>query len=134
MTNGDAIASYATGAQSVAGIIADGSMRMSYPKECTTLAIDAFVVPSQAPHLDNVYTFLDFVTQPEIAAIAVEHTHYHNSNIGDAYLEGIQEYVDEGHVALIPDEILDDYVLSQTLGADAQQAYDELWTEFKQNA
>ena len=134
VTNGDAIASYHTGAQAVAGVLADPSLKFTYPKESTTLGIDAFVVPSQAPNLDNVYTFLDYVLRPEVAATAVEHTHYHSSNSGDGFKEGIQEYVDQNSVAIIPDEILDNYQLNQSLTADAQKAYDDLWTEFKQGA
>lgn len=132
VVNGDAIAAFTNASQCISGIIADDSMKWTYPKESTVISIDAFVVPSQAPHLDNVYTFLNYVLRGDVAAIAVEHTHYHNSNISDEYKEGIQEYVDQDHVALIPDDVLDNYELPQTLDTEAQQAYDDLWTAFKQ--
>lgn len=134
VTAGDAIASFHTGAQAVAGLLEDPSLAVSYPKEATTLAIDALFVPSQAPNLDNAYTFLDWYMQGDVAAQAVEYTHYHNANITDEYLQGIQPLVDSNSVAVIPDEILDDFVLSQSLPADAQTLYNEIWTEFKQDA
>ncbi len=134
VTAGDAIASFHTGAQAVAGLLEDPSLEVAYPKEATTLAIDALWVPSQAPNLDNAYTFLDWYMQGDVAAQAVEYTHYHNANITDEYKKGIQPLVDSNSVAIIPDAILNDFVLSQSLPADAQTLYNEIWTEFKQNA
>lgn len=134
VTAGDAIASFHTGAQAVAGLLEDPSLEVAYPKEATTLAIDALWVPSQAPNLDNAYTFLDWYMQGDVAAQAVDYTHYHNANITDEYKKGIQSLVDSNSVAIIPDEILDDFVLSQSLPAEAQTLYNEIWTEFKQDA
>lgn len=132
VSNGDATACFTTGAQCIAGLIADDSLAWNVPKESTAISIDAFVVPSKAPHLDNVYTFLDYVLRGDVAATAVEHTHYHNSNISDEFKKDVQQYIDDDRVAVIPDSTLDDYVLTETLGTDAQQAYDDLWTAFKQ--
>jgi spermidine/putrescine transport system substrate-binding protein len=127
--NGDAIASYQTGAQAVYALIQDSSLKISYPREGgNILNIDSFVIPRGAPHPDNAYTFLDYVLQPEIAALAAQWTHYQNTNL--YYEELIKEDIDAGHVAIAPDELIDTAEMYINLG-DSQQVYDRLWTEFK---
>lgn len=51
-----------------------------YPEDEFTLWVDAFVIPTDAPHLENAYKFLNYVLQAHIAAMQVEKTYYATAN------------------------------------------------------
>lgn len=58
----------------------DMDLRYTIPKEGSGLWVDGLYMPSDAPHKDNAYLFLNFMMRPEIAAdIAIE-VGYANSN------------------------------------------------------
>lgn len=58
----------------------DMDLRYTIPKEGSGLWVDGLYMPSDAPHKDNAYLFLNFLMRPEIAAdIAIE-VGYANSN------------------------------------------------------
>ncbi|HLW93693.1 MAG TPA: extracellular solute-binding protein [Roseiarcus sp.] len=46
----------------------DLTIRFAVPKEGAPMSIDAFVIPKNAPHLDDSYALLDFLLRPDIAA------------------------------------------------------------------
>ena len=47
-----------------------------FPKEGAILWTDCIVIPKHAPHLSNAYRFINFIMQPEIAAMLSEETGY----------------------------------------------------------
>ena len=58
----------------------DMDLRYTIPKEGSGLWVDGLLMPSDAPHKDNAYLFLNFLMRPDIAAdIAIE-VGYANSN------------------------------------------------------
>lgn len=129
VSNGDCIASFHTGAQAIAGLLENPNLKSVKPKECSAISIDALAVPSQAPHLDNVYTFLNFELDPSVVALAVAYTHYYNSNLH--YLDLVGDLVANNEIDIIPDSILDSAEFQKQLTDDAQKKYDEIWTAFK---
>ena len=58
----------------------DIELRYTIPKEGSGLWVDGLYIPSDAPHKDNAYRFLDFMLRPEIAAANIENSHYANAN------------------------------------------------------
>jgi putrescine transport system substrate-binding protein len=52
----------------------------SIPREGSTDWYDVMYLPSDAPHVDNAYLFLDFMLRPEIIARASNYTGYANAN------------------------------------------------------
>lgn len=58
----------------------DIELRYTAPKEGSGLWVDGLYIPSDAPHKDNAYKFLDFLMRPEIAADIVNSTFYANAN------------------------------------------------------
>ena len=58
----------------------DIELRYTIPKEGSGLWVDGLYIPSDAPHKDNAYRFLDFMMRPDIAAANVNNSHYANAN------------------------------------------------------
>lgn len=58
----------------------DLDLRYTMPKEGSGLWVDGLYIPTDAPHTDNAYLFLDFIMRPDIAAAIANHVWYANSN------------------------------------------------------
>ncbi len=58
----------------------DIELRYTVPKEGSGLWVDGLYIPSDAPHLDNAYLFLDFLLRPDIAADIANTVFYANAN------------------------------------------------------
>lgn len=58
----------------------DIELRYTIPKEGSGLWVDGLYIPSDAPHKDNAYRFLDFMLRADIAAANVNNSHYANAN------------------------------------------------------
>ena len=58
----------------------DIDLRYSIAKEGSALWVDGFYIPSDAPHKDNAYLFIDFMTRPDIAAANANNNYYANAN------------------------------------------------------
>ncbi len=61
-----------------AGIEID--LRYTLPKEGSGLWVDSLFIPSDAPHLDNAYLFINFMMRPDVAADIANTIYYANSN------------------------------------------------------
>lgn len=51
-----------------------------YPKDRQVIWIDSMAIPSQAPHLENAYQFMNFVMRPDIAKLISEGVGYSSPN------------------------------------------------------
>ena len=60
----------------------DIDLRYMTPKEGSALWVDGFYMPSDAPHRDAAYTFIDFMLRPDIAARNANTVFYANANRG----------------------------------------------------
>ncbi len=58
----------------------DIELRYTVPKEGSGLWVDGLFIPSDAPHKDNAYLFLDFLLRPDIAAEIANTVFYANAN------------------------------------------------------
>ena len=58
----------------------DMDLRYTIPKEGSGLWVDGVYMPSDAPHKDNAYLFLNFLMRPDIAADIAKEVGYANSN------------------------------------------------------
>ncbi|MDH5502160.1 MAG: polyamine ABC transporter substrate-binding protein, partial [Gammaproteobacteria bacterium] len=57
-------------------------LRYTLPKEGSGLWVDGIYIPADAPHKDNAYAFINFLTRPDIAADISNFVNYANSNKG----------------------------------------------------
>ncbi len=58
----------------------DIELRYTMPKEGSGLWVDGVYMPADAPHKDNAYLFIDFLSRPDIAAGIANRVFYANSN------------------------------------------------------
>jgi putrescine transport system substrate-binding protein len=58
----------------------DIELRYTVPKEGSGLWVDGLFIPSDAPHKENAYLFLDFLLRPDIAAGIANTVFYANAN------------------------------------------------------
>jgi putrescine transport system substrate-binding protein len=58
----------------------DIELRYTVPKEGSGLWVDGLFIPSDAPHNDNAYLFLNFLLRPDIAAEIANTVFYANAN------------------------------------------------------
>ena len=58
----------------------DIDLRYTVPKEGSRLWVDGFFIPADAPHADNAYRFIDFMTRADIAAENANSVFYANAN------------------------------------------------------
>jgi len=58
----------------------DIDMRYTVPQEGSRLWVDGLYIPSDAPHRENAYKFINFMLRPDIAAANATHSFYANTN------------------------------------------------------
>ncbi len=58
----------------------DIDLRYTIAKEGWALWVDGFYIPSDAPHKDNAYLFINFMSRPDIAAANANNNYYANAN------------------------------------------------------
>ncbi len=71
---------YATAAKRARDAGIDIELRYTMPKEGSGLWVDGLYIPTDAPHKDNAYLFINFLMRPKIAADIVNEVNYANSN------------------------------------------------------
>lgn len=52
-----------------------------YPKDGFVIWVDNFAIPANAPHLNNAYAFINFMTRPAVAKAAALDTHFPTANL-----------------------------------------------------
>ncbi len=98
------------------------------PREGTTLSIDSFCIPANAPHAALAHQFINYMLDPETAAAIVNRTCYTVANRAAA------PYIKKtllNNPALFPDEkALARCEIIEDIG-QAVLLYDQYWTEIK---
>jgi putrescine transport system substrate-binding protein len=61
-----------------AGIEID--LRYTMPKEGSGLWVDGMFIPSDAPHADNAYAFINYILRPDVIAAISNYVYYANPN------------------------------------------------------
>jgi len=59
----------------------DINLAYSVPREGTTLFLDSWLIPADAPHPDNAHLFLDYLMRPEVIASISDLLRYANANL-----------------------------------------------------
>lgn len=102
------------------------------PKEGTNVWIDSWVIPKNAPNMENAYKFIDFMCRPDIALKNFEYITYSTPNV--AAQELIEDEDIRNSSIAFPD--LSRYSNLETfsyLGEDGDELYNALWKEIKSN-
>ena len=102
------------------------------PKEGTNVWIDSWVIPKNAPNLENAEKFIDYMCRGDIAYRNFEYITYSTPN--DAARELIEDDDIRNSTIAFPD--LSQYANLETysyLGEEGDNLYNELWKEVKSN-
>ena len=102
------------------------------PKEGTNVWIDSWVIPKNAPNLENAEKFIDYMCRGDVAYKNFEYITYSTPN--DAARELIEDDDIRNSTIAFPD--LSQYANLETysyLGEEGDNLYNELWKEVKSN-
>ena len=112
--------------QVTAALLERSDLEVVYPEEGIGFGIMANFIPVNAPHPDAAYAFIDFILQPEISAACYEYMGYYCTN------KAAEEYIrDEMKDMITMPEGLTNLEMIQPIGAEADEHYYNIWTEFK---
>lgn len=101
-------------------------LKVVYPKEGIGFGIMANFIPSNAPHADAAYAFIDYILQPEVSAACYEYMGYYCTN------KDAESYIsDKMKDAIIMPDGLENMEMIRPVSADADEIYYRIWTEFK---
>lgn len=102
------------------------------PKEGTNVWIDSWVIPKNAPNMENAEKFIDFMCRPDIAVKNFDYITYSTPN--DAARELIEDEDIRNSTIAFPD--LSQYEGLETfsyLGEEGDTLYNNMWKEVKSN-
>ncbi len=108
--------------------MADPSLKVVFPEEGIGLGIMAQFIPSNAPHADAAYAFIDYILRPEVSKACFEYMGYYCTNraadelIADEYKEFLT--LPEGFNG-------ENAEMIQPISAEAEEAHVQVWTEFR---
>ncbi|WP_421724730.1 polyamine ABC transporter substrate-binding protein [Bauldia sp.] len=95
--SGDVLQARDRAAEAGAGV----TIEYVIPKEGALMWFDSFLIPADAPNVDNAHTFIDFMMRPESAAANSNYVYYANGNLASQPLLN-DDVIDDP--AIYPDE------------------------------
>jgi secreted PhoX family phosphatase len=100
-----------------------GTGKAAFEVSALGFGVMGMFIPSQAPDKDEAYQFMDYILQPENAAKCFDYIGYYSTNkAADSLLEN-QDLV-------VPDSVTEGSAV-ENISAEAEEAYNKNWTEFK---
>lgn len=122
LLNGEASVGILYTSQVIAALAENPDLKVVYPKEGLGFGIMNFFIPKNAPDTEEAYAFLDYILEPEVAAKCFDFVGYYCTN------KAADELVN-------PDLVVPDFVtkgeIIQNVSAEAEEVYNQNWTEFK---
>jgi spermidine/putrescine transport system substrate-binding protein len=103
------------------------NVHFGYPKEGYSLWMDSVGILADAKNVEEAKTFLNFIMEPENAALISEFARYANG------IEGSEAFMPEDMLTapevVIPDEFLASGHFVPTCSPEVQKLYTAIWTE-----
>jgi spermidine/putrescine transport system substrate-binding protein len=109
--------------------IAHPQIHYGYPKEGVVVWSDNAVVLKEAKNLENAKLFMNFLMDPQNAALNSAFHRYANGIAGsDKFMPDDMKGAPE---VVVPDEVMKTAEYSRTCPADVQAMYTKIWTELQ---
>lgn len=111
-------------------MLANPELKIVYPSEGIGFGIMAQFIPSNAPHAEAAYAFIDYILQPEVSAKCFEYLGYYCTNLE------AEQYINEEYreFLTLPEDFDGDTEMIQNISSEAEDAHTKMWTEFKSAA
>ncbi len=108
--------------------MADPELQVVFPKEGIGFGIQGMFIPSNAPHADAAYQFMDYILRPEISAKCYEFLGYYCTNkAADSLIS--EEY--RSFLTLPENFSQQDMEMIGNISPEAMEAHEKVWTQFK---
>lgn len=126
LLNGEVSVAFMYTSQVVTALMQNPDLQVVYPKEGIGLGVMAAFIPSQAPHTEAAYAFLEYINQPENAAKCFEHICYFCTN------KAAESYISEAmkEAIILPDDMSEGEII-QNVSQEAEDLHAKNWDNFK---
>ncbi|MDD2102420.1 polyamine ABC transporter substrate-binding protein [Pseudomonas putida] len=125
--NGDIVQAAASAKEAKNGI----DIAYSIPDEGSTLWFDMVVMPKNAPHQKNGYSYMNYLLQPQVIANITNSIHYANPN--SAADVDVVPAVKQDLAIYPPKAVMDKLFTVEDLPASIARLTTRLWTKLKTN-
>ncbi len=125
LLNGEASAALLYTSQVYAALGENPDLKVCVPEEGLGFGVMAGFVPSKAPNAEAAHLFLDYILEPETAAQCFEWLGYYCTN------KAAEEFISEESRQLLIAPEGATMEMIQNVSAEADEAYNKAWTEFK---
>jgi len=107
--------------------IARPDLKIVFPEEGIGFGIMAGFIPSKAPNPDAAHAFLDYILRPEVSAKCFEWLGYYCTT------KAAEQYISDEYKEFLtlPADFTGDMEMIRIVGAEAEEAHTQIWTEFK---
>ncbi len=130
LSNGDWAASVNwNGSTMRARLATNGDVQYGYPKEGYPLWMDSVALLSDAQNVEEAYTFMNYIMEPEHAAMLSAFARYANGIAGST--EFMPEDMRDAPEVVIPDEFKAAGHFLPACGPKAQEYMTAIWTELQ---
>lgn len=124
--SGEVAAGFLYSSQVVAAYMANPELKIVYPEEGLGFGIMACFIPSQAPNAEAAYAFMDYINEPENAAMCYEYLGYYCTNKAAETLisEEMKPFL------VLPEDAAEGEIV-QNISQEADDLHAEIWNQFK---
>ena len=122
LLNGEASAAFLYTSQVTSVLAENPDLEVVYPEEGLGFGIMGAFVPSAAPNAKAAMEFLNYLLEPEVFAQCMDYIGYYNT------CSAADDLVNPDLV--VPDSVTKGEII-QNVSAEADEAYNKNWTEFK---
>ena len=129
MSNNDVMASLYWNGAIFRVRLANPDVEYGYPKEGYPLWMDQVMLLSDAQNVEEAYKFLDFIAQPENAALISSYARYANGIAGSE--EFMPEDMKTAPEIVIPEELKSAGHFLSTCTGKSQEYITAIWTELQ---
>ncbi len=107
--------------------LANPDLKVVYPSEGVGFGVMAQFIPSNAPHADAAYKFIDYILRPEVSKQCFEALGYYCTNAA------ADELIDDAYKSFLtlPADYKGETEMIQNITAEADEEHVKIWTEFK---